>query len=218
MQHADAAFTIASQNQYPEEAINIWASIRNDIQIQIAGGLPNSEKKEAFTRPALVALGKATQHYNNGQYQDAIVSLKEAQTHHGKPSTVLEQQLGNSYDALNQHDLAIRHYSNSIYIEDRTIGRIHRAHSYLSNNQCPSAITDAKIALTMEPQIKPGLHTDGEANYILAVCYRAQSDFLLALQHAEAAITIGTDHQYSTESIEAVTEFRDLIRLEGNIP
>ena len=48
----------------------------------------------------------------------------------------------------------------------------------------------------MEPQSGNGIHTDAEANYILASCYAYDGQFLLALQHAEAGLSISIEQGY----------------------
>ena len=53
---------------------------------------------------------------------------------------------------------------------------------------------DAKTALTLEPMSTTGLHTDVEANAVLASCYAYAGDTLAALQHIDAAIVIAEGH------------------------
>ena len=63
-------------------------------------------------------------------------------------------------------------------------------------SSCGPAVTDAKAALAMEPQSATGIHTDAEANYILASCYAYNGQHLLALQHAEVALGISIESGY----------------------
>ena len=47
-------------------------------------------------------------------------------------------------------------------------------------------------ALAMEPATGNGIHTDAQANAILAGCYAQQGNHLQALQHADAALEIAS--------------------------
>ena len=216
LQHAEASISIANENRYPEIGIATFTMVRDIIQAEAESS--ESGPSNYFIGPALTAFERGLEQFNNGQYEDAIASFKEAQHHHSTPSSALESWIGNSYDATGQYDLAIQHHSNAIAIDNSSLDHINRAYSYFKNNDCGPAITDAKTALTMKPEVDQGSHTDAEANWILAFCYHAQNDFTLALQHAEAAISIAKKHQYSETDIKAITELRDLIRLESNIP
>ena len=218
LQHAEASLLIGNNHQHSETYIEVITAIRDTIRTEIEAESSGSESLDHFIGPALAAFDKAEKLFNNGQYEDAITTFKEALSHHDKPSSVVESWIGNSYDATGQFDLAIQHHSNSIAIDDATLDRINRAYSYFNNGECEPATTDAKVALTMEPEVDQGFHTDVEATAILALCYQEQGDFQLALQHAEAGLAIANENQYSDDEIRALAELRDIIRLEANIP
>ena len=218
LQHAEASILIAKENQSSETYIEVINAIRDLTQAEIESESSGSESLDHFIGPAATAFDKAEKLFNNGQYEDAITTFKEALSHHGNPSAVLESSIGTSYDATGQFDLAIQHHSNSIAMDDTALDRINRAYSYLNNSECAPAITDAKVALTMEPEVDQDYHTDAEANWILAFCYQEQTDFQTALQHAEAGLAIANENQYSDDEIRHFTELRDAIRLEANTP
>ena len=166
----------------------------------------------------IVVNQEARKWLENGENEAALAAFKEAQEHHGKPSVVIENRIGNYYHAIGQYDLAIQHHSNALEIKDTVTGRRNRAYSYSQNNDCGPAITDAKTALTMEPEVGQGFHTDADSNWMLALCYQEQGNFQLALQHADVGLAIANENQYSDDEIRALAELRDTIRLEGNIP
>ena len=72
--------------------------------------------------------------------------------------------------------------------------------------QCDKAVEDAKAALTLEPKFTVGYHTDVEANYVISDCYFWDEEYLLSLQHLEAALEIAKNHGYSTEDIAVLEE------------
>ena len=193
---------------YPTQQTTDQAKIPEDRKFFFEVG-----PEERFQRPASAALTRGKKLFKEGKYEAAVIAFKEAQQHHGKPSAILESLIGTSYSALELHDLAIQHRSNSIAIKDGAEQRTNRAISYLAIGECQPAVADAQIALTMEPESAQGIHTDVEANYILATCYhQAEGNHQLALQHMEASIAIATEHQYPQAKLTYLTESRDAIQ------
>ncbi len=168
--------------------------------------------EEYFRGEASDAYERGTEQFEVGEFQAAITSFKEAQRHYGKPSATLENKIALAYYFLQRYSLAIEHFSNSIAIEDNPLDRTNRGWAYVSNFQCDMAIPDAKAALTMEPTTSPGFHTDVEANVTLATCYEYASNYMAALQHIDAAIAIGEEHQYGEAAIIRWTAWRDRIK------
>ena len=150
--------------------------------------------------------------FNDGKYVEAITKFKEALTLHGQPSSVLENRIGSAYNALGQTERAIAHYSNAIQIEDDSIDRLNRSLAYHSIDRCDKAITDALATLAREPTFETGYHTDAEANYILSDCYFWDEEYLLSLQHIEAALAIAKEHHYSDDEIVFMEEEREIIK------
>ena len=184
-----------------------------------AGGNPKMHEigtEEWFIGEAGVAFEKGEEMYNSGLCESAIIAFKEAQEHHDKQSGVLENRIGLSYDCLGNHDLAIQHHSYAIAISDDSVNRSNRGISYLAKGQCEPAIIDAKTALTMAPAHNEGYHTDVEANIVLATCYLLQDDNLLALQHADAALTLATESNYVGTDIAAIAEVRAFAQIAAN--
>ena len=167
---------------------------------------------EYFSGRTKDAVEKGIAQFEVGEFGDAIVSFKEAQEHHGKPSAVLENRIALAYKFWQRHYLAIEHYSNSIAIRDGTLNRVGRSQSYVETDQCGLAILDAQLALTMEPEIYPGMHTDVEANLTLAYCYEYAGNYMAALQHLEAAIAIAEEHQYDEALIADGRLWRDALK------
>lgn len=104
------------------------------------------------------------------------------------------------------------HFSNAIQVKDNSIDRVNRSLTYLEIERCDKAITDALAALTLEPAFKAEFHTDVEANYILFDCYFWDEEYLLSLQHIEAALAIAKEHQYSDEEIAFMEEEQVIIQ------
>ena len=155
---------------------------------------------------------KAKQAFYQGRYQDALEGFLEAQRLHGEPSVVLQSFIGNSYRALGQNEATIHHFTNALEVKDNPTDRINRGTLYMETGQCSPAIEDAKAALTMEPDAGEGIHTDAEANYILAICYAQQSDYLLALQHAEIAPEIAEENHYTAIDLETMSLTKESIQ------
>ena len=142
---------------------------------------------------------------------EAIAKYKQALSYHGEPSHVLENHIGLSYYFLEQYNLAIVHYSNAIQIKDTSVKRVNRSLSYVTLERCDRAIPDALAALALEPAFEKGFHTDMEANYILSDCYFWDEEYLLSLQHIEAALSVAKQHQYSDEYVAFMDEEREII-------
>ena len=169
-------------------------------------------KKQLLFGDTLLEFKKAEQAFGEGKYQDALEGYLEAQRLHGEPSVVLQNLIGNSYRALVQDEAAIRHFTNALELKDNPTDRINRGIRYMETGQCPPAIEDAKAALTMEPDTGEGVHTDAEANYILAGCYAQQGKYLLALQHAEAALETEKENSYTEIDLETISIIKESIQ------
>ena len=153
-------------------------------------------RREWFSGTALSHAEEGIEEFKRGRYLLAVESFKNSQRHRDKPSYVLENWTGLAYRALGRYGEAIQHLSAGIEIEDDSTGRVNRGIAYLFEGQCDSALTDAKAALAMEPHGGSGIHTDAEANSILANCYAYDGRYLLALQHAEAGLKISIEQGY----------------------
>ena len=163
-----------------------------------------SGTEEWFYGKAAEALGQAEEAFERGDYQEAIKKFTETQQLHGKPSVVAEGKIGLSYMWLGKNEAAIRHLSKAIEIEDSPLRRNNRGDVYMISGQCDRASEDAKVALAMEPEKGDGIHTDVEANLILAICNYRQGQYMIALQHAESAIGIATREGYKDEETAAI--------------
>ena len=166
---------------------------------------------ELFYGATVTAMDDGKELSANGDYRGAINKFKEALRHHGKPSAVLENWIAGEYKKLGQYELAITHYSNSIEINDDSVDRINRARLYLDNDQCVLAIIDARAALNLEAHFDIGIHTDVEANYILANCYFFAEEYLLSAKHMEAAYEGARLHQYAQDEVDTISEELDII-------
>ena len=208
LQHTEASLAIAKEHQIPQPELIYLDELRDAILTALDAEFPS----EYFVGPAKISTDRGNELFYDGQYEAAIAAFTDAQQLHSKPSAVLKHWIALSYEALGQYDLAIQHYSDAITIVDNPILRTQRAGSHLGNGECEPAIADAQVALTMDPESEEGFHTDTDANWILAFCYETQSKFQLAMQHADEALAIATEHQYTEESIALLTTLRETIQ------
>ncbi len=136
-----------------------------------------------------------------GRYLEAIDAYKSAQAHHGKPSRVLENHIGLTYQFAGQHETAILHFTNAIAIEESAANLVNRGTSYHNIGRCDLAINDAQTALAIQPEHGTGYHTHAEAHEILAICHLEQGNFDTALTHLHSAISIARQHEYRPSRI-----------------
>ena len=96
---------------------------------------------------------------------------------------------------------------------------VNRGITYALDMQCTPAMEDARAALAMEPATGDGIHTDAQANAILAGCYAQQGNHLQALQHADAALEIASKHRYRNSDLETLYLARDSLQdvLDGDM-
>ena len=165
--------------------------------------------KDYLTRPALTYAERGRDLLGAGEYQAAADNYKEALQHHGKPSYILEAGLGSAYFLLQMYSLAIDHQSNAIAIRDDALGRVNRGFSYVDNGQCDLATLDAQLALSMDPYGAPGLHTDVQANSLLAFCHEYNGNNPAALEHLDATIRLAIEHGYGSEALSELLLWHD---------
>ena len=174
--------------------------------------LQETSDKQWFWGETMQPLQNAKQAFDEGKYQDALEGFLEAQHLYGKPSSVLQNRIGMSYQFLGQHDQAIQHLTNALEIENNAVNWLNRGYLYAATNQCSLAVEDAKAALAIKPTTEDGLHTDVDANIILAQCYVKGGKYLAALQHADAAYLLATGHNYPAEDIDPINNYRETIQ------
>lgn len=206
LQHAEVSLSIAVESGYGDDEVSNIELTIEEIRLSMD---PDQPYQEFFVGPAMTASDRGEELFEHGQYEAALKSFKDAQEYHGKPSSVLESWIGLSYQALEQHDLAIVHFTNSIGIDDGPIDRANRGISYSQNGQCGRAIKDAEIVLSMEPYTEPNYHSDVEAHLVLAICRVEQGDYLTAYEHTERALSIARANNFAEEEVAAYADIRD---------
>ena len=209
LQHADAAHALAIEHNVRAERLEEIQQQRESKRLVLEG---KAWPEDLFSGHAQTTLENGMDLSKRGEYAEAIAKFEEAQKLHGKPSGAIQAQIGHAYSALGQHEKAIEHYSAALEIRDNHDRRVARASEYMSNGRCSEATTDAETALTMEPAREDGFDTYIKANLILAKCYAQQEEYLLALQHADAALTIARENDYSSENLEMLDLARESIQ------
>ena len=175
------------------------------------------EKQEYFEGAAYTAVTLGIEQFQQGDYSGAISSLEDAIGHHKTPSAVIQIYLGLSFNALRQYGLAIEHFTKALAVEDNSLARFNRSKAYMDNGQCDHAVSDATVALSLNPVRQPGFHTSVESNTVLAVCYYAYEDYSLALEHIDAALRLARGSSYSDDQIASVEEFRATIMSDSDV-
>ena len=154
---------------------------------------------DSFFGQAATEFEKGKELLQQENYHGALQALQSAQVHHGKPSSVLETQIGMAFRRLDDHQQAIDHFTKAIEIKDNPVGRVNRAHSYIETSQCPLTFQDSKRALDMEPESADGFNTHAEAHAALSTCHLTSGDNASAIEHAKAALSLMEENNYSAE-------------------
>ena len=206
LQHADAAYALATKHNVRAERAEGIRKQREAIQLILEGKL---WPEDLFLKPALTHITLGTELHESGRYAEAIISFEIAQEVHGKPSGAIQVWIGHAYSTLGQHETAIKHFTAAVKIRDTPYHRVIRSIEYTSNHRCAEAISDAEAALAMNPYSEPGYHTSTEAHSILAACLMESGDEPAALAHLEQAISIAQTHGYTQEDIAAISTILD---------
>ena len=154
-----------------------------------------------FLGQAATELEKGKELFRQEDYHGALQAFQSAQIHHGKPSSVLETQMGTAFQQLDDHQQAIDHFTKAIEIKDNPTGRINRALSYIATGQCTLTFQDTKRALDMDPESADGFHTNAEAHAALSTCHQTSGDNASAIEHAKAALSLMEENNYSAEAL-----------------
>ena len=155
-----------------------------------------------------ILVQEAEELFAQGKYTSAIRKYEEAQESAGEPSWVIQSWMGLSYRALRDYDRAIYYFTKAIEIRDNSSDRLNRATTYLYSHQCREALEDASIALSMEPGVNVGFHSDAEAHLVMGQCYVESHQYVLALEHIDAAVQIAKEHNVRPERLEELELFR----------
>ena len=156
---------------------------------------------DSFSGQAATEFEKGKDLLKQENYHAALQAFQAAQVHHGKPSSVLENQIGMAFRRLDDHQQAIDHFTKAIEIKDNPVGRVNRSLSYIETSQCPLTFQDAKRALDMEPKSAEGFHTHAEAHAALSTCHLMTGDNANAIEHAKAALSLMEENNYSAAAL-----------------
>ena len=156
---------------------------------------------DSFSGQAATEFEKGKDLLHQEDYHGALQTFQSAQIHHGKPSSVLENQIGIAFRRLDDHQQAIDHFTKAIEIKDNPTGRVNRALSYIATGQCKLTFQDTKRALDMDPQSADGFHTNAEAHAALSTCHQTNGDNASAIEHAKAALSLMEENNYSDEAL-----------------
>ena len=155
-------------------------------------------------------VGNAAREFDRGRellqqkdYQAALEAFQSAQAHHRKHSSVLEHQIGITYQELGNHQQAVGSFSNAIEMRDNPRDRTKRALSYIETGQCQLALQDANQVLTMELDATAGFHSGAEAHAALSTCHLENGDNVRAIEHAEQALSLMEQSSYPAEQLAA---------------
>ena len=145
------SFTVeaSSSARFPAEAAAQSADLGEVVELK--------GQKDWFYGDALSYARDGISEFRKGNYQAAIDNFERARRHRDKPSAVLENWMGLSYQGLERYEEAIRHHSASIQIEDSTTDRTNRGIAYLLQGRCAPAVAGAKAALAACPRNRGGL-------------------------------------------------------------
>ena len=189
---------------------------------------------EIFTGKALTEFNRAEDLYLQGEYQAAILAYELAKKHRNKPSRTIENRIGTSLQALDNHRQALARFTVALEIQDNPLDRVNRATSYVNNNQCQRAIQDSQRALEMNHAVSDSYHTDAEAHAIMAFCYLQSDDHHSTIEHANKALKLmnsagypaeelatihgwaGTAHHLEQNYSEAIRQYSHAITLDDN--
>ena len=154
---------------------------------------------DSFSGQAATEFEKGNDLLKQENYHAALQAFQSAQVHHGKPSSVLENQIGMAFRRLDDHQQAIDHFTKAIEIKDNPVSRVNRALSYIATGQCTLTFQDTKRALEMEPESADGFHTHAEAHAALSACHQTSGDNASAIEHAKEALSLMEKSEYSNE-------------------
>ena len=113
--------------------------------------------REFFSGLAWTRLEEGIELHVGGKHAAAIERYKQALTHHGKTSRVIENRIGLAYAAMGEYELAISHYSNAIRIEDNSVDRVNRSIAYHAEGGCNKAVEDAKSCSGLGTRVHIGI-------------------------------------------------------------
>ena len=156
---------------------------------------------EIFTGKALAEFDRGEDLYLQGEYRAAILAYQLAKKHRNEPSRTIENRIGTSLQALDNHRQALAHFTVALEIQDNPMDRVNRATSYAHNNQCQRAIQDSQRALEMNHAVSASYHTDAEAHAIMAFCYLQNDDSHSTIEHANKALKLMNSTGYPAENL-----------------
>ena len=198
LQHADAAYALATKHNVRAERAEGMRKQREAIQLILEG---NAWPEDLFSDQVLAILETSLELYERGEHQAAIAQFKATQKKHGTPSGAIQAWIGTAYSALEQHETALTHYTKAIEIREDPHHRVIRGIEYANHGRCAEAAVDAEEALAMNPYAEPGYHTSAEAYWILAACLQEKTQ-----AHMGKALAIAQANGYTQEEIDISSE------------
>ena len=121
------------------------------------------------------------------------------------------QQEADIGQAIYHFDQFLR-IARSLGDEDISVYESNLAWLHLGNDDCQQAEAAAERSLRTPAYVEQGLHSHAEAHHITAMCHAENHSFATALWHAERASHLMHENYYSTEEIENIKEWVELLR------
>jgi len=151
---------------------------------------PNGEIVEHISPLAWDNKTKADALLNAGNFEEALAMYKKALNIHGKPSYLLDWEVGFIYEMLGQFKPAIDHYTRSLEVYDDNGIRADRAYAYMALGLCHQAKPEAEIVLNGQ-EVITGLDSAHRTGHqTLAMCYQSEGNWLNAIHHMNKYIEV----------------------------
>lgn len=138
-----------------------------------------------------------------GDFQEALAELKRATELNGRPSAILENNIGLAYSGLGDHNRAIQHYDRALKMDRNALTLSNKAISHHALGQCEQAMRSARDALEMEEIRGNRISTHAEPHRVMRDCYIHAEDYQNALQHEQQVLRIAQEMGTSTGMIAA---------------
>lgn len=151
---------------------------------------PNGEIVENISLSAWDNKTKADALLDTGNFEEALAMYKRALNIHGKPSYLLDWDVGFIYEMLGQFKPAIDHYTRSLEVYDDNGIRADRAYAYMNLGLCHQAKPEAEMVLKGQ-EVITGLDSAHRTGHLtLAMCYQSEGNWRNAIHHTNKYIGV----------------------------
>ena len=154
----------------------------------------------------------ARKSFDQRHYQEALQYYRDSQQARVFPDAAIQNETGQTLARLELYQQALRHYSQSIELNENAATRVNRGFALIATGRWQEARNDAQVALDIISHGQESADLKAQAHEILAYSHAKLQKHENALAHVDQAVTAIADAgRISGSWVQRLSHFVDMV-------